>query len=184
MTEEHQETVSEIQPNTPNTPETKKSNKKTWIIVSIVLAVIGLCIIICIAVFGVSMYKVYTETGPVTVVLDEFMTHMENQDVESAYALFSPRAQRQIPLSDIQDMLEGNNYILFEGYQNLSIVNLNISAAANTNPDLPQGTVATVTGTITYDEDIQGSFDATLEKVGETWMIDGVWVNVPPDKFK
>jgi hypothetical protein len=135
-------------------------------------------------VFGASMFKVYTEKAPVESVLDAYMRHMANKDADSAYALFSPRAQRQIPISEVQEMLEGNNYFLFEGYQSLSMTNLNISAAANTNPDLPQGTVAEVTGVITYEGDIQGSFNGVLEKVGDEWMIDGIYVTVPPSKIK
>jgi len=54
---------------------------------------------------------------------------MANKDAENAYALFSPRAQRQIPISKIQELLDGKNYFLFEGYQSLSVSNPNISAA-------------------------------------------------------
>ena len=81
-------------------------------------------------------------------------------------------------------MLEGNNYFLFEGYQSLEVGNLNISATANANPDLPQGTVATVTGAITFEGDIQGTFNGVLEKVDDQWMIDSIYVTVRPNKIK
>jgi len=162
----------------------QKPKKKTWLIVGIVLGVLLLCSIVCVAVFGTGMYKVYTEKGPVEAVLDTYMQHMANKDAESAYALFSPRAQRQIPISKIQEMLKGNNYFLFEGYQSLSVSNLNISAVANLNPDVPQGTVANITGVITFAGDIQGTCKGTLEKVDGAWMIDAIYITVPPDKFK
>ena len=162
----------------------QKPKKKTWLIVGIVLGVLLLCSIVCVAVFGTGMYKVYTEKAPVEAVLDTYMQHMANKDAESAYALFSPRAQRQLPISKIQEMLKGNNYFLFEGYQSLSVANLNISAVANLNPDVPQGTVANITGVITFAGDIQGTCKGTLEKVDGAWMIDAIYITVPPDKFK
>lgn len=164
--------------------QSQKSNKNIWLIVGIVVAFICLCSILCIVVFGTSMYKVYTEKAPVEAVLDTYMRDMANKDAESAYALFSPRAQRQIPISKVQELLEGNNYIIFEGYKSLSVSNLNISAVANTNPNIPQGTVAKVTGVVIYDDGIQGTFNGVLEKVGDKWMIDGIHVTVPPSKIK
>jgi len=172
-----------IEPNiTSSTP--KKSNKNLWLIAGIVIAVICICSILCVAIVGVGGFKVYTEKAPIESVLDSYMRYMANKDADSAYALFSPRAQRQVPILKIQEMLKGNNYFLFEGYQSLSVSNLNISAVANTNPDTPQGTVAKVTGTIIFDGNIQGSFNGVLEKVDGKWMIDGMYVSVPPDKIK
>lgn len=190
MTEESQQgpPQQEDRPSSPPSesipPQPQRSKRNIWIISGAVVGVLCLCSIVCIAVFGASMYKVYTERAPIEAVLDAYMGHMANQDADHAYALFSPRAQRQIPLAEVQAMLEGNNYFLFEGYRSLSVTNINISAAVNTNPDLPQGTVAEVTGVITYEGDIQGSFNGVLEKVGGQWMIDGIYVTVPPSKFK
>ena len=190
MTDELQQASSqqEIPPasqvSTPSPAQPQKSNKNIWIIIGIALIALCLCSIACVAIFGASMYKVYTEKAPVESVLNDYMRYMANKDAESAYALFSPRAQRQIPISKVQEMLEGNNYLLFEGFQSLSVSNLNISAIANTNPNLPQGTVAKVTGVINFEGGIQGSFNGTLEKVDGKWMIDGFYVTVPPDKIK
>ena len=161
----------------------KKSNKKTWMIIGIVAAILLLCSIICIALFGTGMYKVYKEKAPVESVLDTYMQRMLDKDAESSFALFSPRAQRQMSISQLQEMFEGNNYLLYEGYQSLSISTIYISAAANTNPDLPQGTVAEVDGIIMYEGDIQGSFNGVLEKVDDEWMVYSITVTVPPEKF-
>jgi hypothetical protein len=192
MTEESQQgslqhetpTIAQPQTSDSTSPQSQKSKKKTRLIVGIVLVVLCLCSIVCVAVIGTGMYKVFLEKAPVESVLDTYMQLMANKDADSAYALFSPRAQRQISISEIQDMLDGNNYFIFEDYQNLSVSNLNISAVVNTNPDVPQGTVATVTGVITYEGGFQGSFNGTLEKVDGNWMIDGFYVNIPPDKIK
>src|SRR5688572_11710701 len=130
MTDELQHPSS--QQETPPTPQVSaslpaqppKSNKNIWIIVGIVVVILCLCSIACFALFGTSMYKVYTEKAPVELVLDNYMRYMANKDAEGAYALLSPRAQRQIPISEVENLLEGNNYILFEGYQSLSVNNL------------------------------------------------------------
>lgn len=190
MTDEWQSTATpeEVSPVpqifAPLPAQPRKPNKTIWIVVGIALVMLCFCSIAGVAVFGASLYKVSIERAPVESVLDDYMRYMADKDAESAYALFSPRAQRQIPILKIQDMLEGNNYIVFEGYQSLSVSNLNISAAANTNPDLPQGTVAQVTGIVGYEGGFQGSFHGTLEKVDGKWMIDGIFVTVPPDKIQ
>src|ERR1700690_4039115 len=145
MTDELQQASSEPEvPPEPQVPippplQPQKSNKHIWIVAGVAVVLLCLCSIACVALFGTAIYKVYTEKAPVQGVLDSYMRYMANKDAESAYALFSPRAQRQIPISKVQEMLEGNNYFLFEGYQSLSVSNLNISAAASANPDAPQG---------------------------------------------
>jgi len=164
--------------------ESPKSRKNTGLIIRITIAIILLCVIICVAIFGASMYEIYTEKGPIESVLDAYMQHMVNKDTDSAYSLWSPRAQRQISVSEIEEMLEGNNYALFEDYRSLSVSNINISFAANTNPDIPQGTVAKVNGVVFFENGIQGSFNGTLEKVDDKWMIDSMYVVVPPNKIK
>ncbi len=178
----------EVQPieqvSTPSSDQPRKSKRRIWIIIGVILVVLCLCTVVCVAVIGTGAYKVYTEKAPVELVLDSYMRYMENKDVESAYALFSPRAQRQIPISKLQEALEGNNYFLFDGYRSLSIMNINMMASANLDPDLPQGLVAKVAGIISYDGDVQGGFNGVLEEVGDEWMIDSMYVTVPPNKIK
>ena len=111
-------------------PTSKRSNKNLWIIAGITIALICICSIICLALIGTGVGKVMVERAPVEAVLDSFMNYMEAKDVESAYALFSPRVQRQIPIDDVQEMIEGNNYVLFDGYQSLSVQNINLTAVA------------------------------------------------------
>lgn len=133
---------------------------------------------------GTAFITVLREREPVSNVIDSFMTSMVEKDTESAYALFSTRAQRQIKISELDKMLEGNNYYLFDGYRSIEIGNLNVSKSFNTNQDMPQGTVATVDGTISYSNGFQGRFEAVLEKEGDVWPLHSINVTVPPDKFK
>jgi hypothetical protein len=165
---------------------TEESNKNLWIIAGLAIAIICVCSFCCIAMIGLSgagVGAVLTERAPVELVLDAFMKNMKAKDIESAYALFSPRVQREISVDDVQKMIAGNNYVLFDGYQSLSVQNLKLTAAANTNPKLPQGTVANVDGAIEYSGGFTGNFTAILEKVDGEWMIHHIQINVPPDKF-
>lgn len=166
-------------------PQKIQSKKpKNLIIAGVSILILCLCSSACVALIGFGLYRINSEKQPVESVLNDYMRYMVNKDAENAYELFSPRAKRQIPISKIQDMLTGNNYFLFIGYQNLSVTNIKINAVANTNPDVPQGVVANVNGVINYDGSIQGSFSGTLEKVDNQWMIDAIFITVPPDKIK
>lgn len=81
-------------------------------------------------------------------------------------------------------MLAGNNYALFEGYQSVTIQNINITTGVNTNPDVPQGLVAKVDGIVTYSGGFTGSFNAVLEREGDHWALDAININIPPNKIQ
>ncbi len=162
----------------------KTSNKNLWIIAGIAIGVLCLCSILCLVLFGTAVGKAMVERAPVELVLDTFMKDMEAQDIKSAYDLFSPRAQRQVSVTDLEKLTQGNNYKVFDGYESLSIQNLNLTVAANTNPDRPQGAVANVTATVSYTDGFTGNLAAVLEKVDGKWRLFNIHVNVPPDKFQ
>jgi hypothetical protein len=191
MTDELQELTPEPKVENPTIelnivpPPPKKSNKNLWIIASIaVVSIVCLCSILCIALIVTGVGKVMIEKAPVESVLDTFMKDMEAKNIESAYALFSPRSQRQIPITELEKLTQGNNYVVFEGYESIKVQNLNLTAAVNTNPDMPQGTVANVAGVVTYKDGFTGKLTAVLEKVDGEWRIFNFNVTVPPDKFQ
>jgi hypothetical protein len=165
----------------------KKSNKTLWIIVAVFLAVMAV-MCICSTFTIASIISVFLsgmkERAPVELVLDTFMSDMEAKDVEGAFDLFSPRAQRQMTQSDLKDWIRGNNYVCFDGYQNLSIDNIKFTSAANTNPNSPQGIVVTTSGTISYRDGFTGTYTAVLEKVEGVWMLYKIDVTVPPNKLQ
>jgi hypothetical protein len=127
---------------------------------------------------------VVVEQAPVEATLDTLMKNMEAKDVESAFALFSPRAQRQMSITDLEELTEGNNYRLFEGYESISLQNIELLAAVDTNPDMPQGTIANVTAILFYADGLTGDLTAVLEKVDGKWRLFSFSVNVPSDKFQ
>lgn len=167
----------------PSVTATKKSRKKLFILLGALVVVLCLCATVCVVLTGTGILKALTERGAVEKVVDEFMRAMADRDAEKAYTFFSPRAQRRIRVADLEKQLQGNNYVLFDGYQKSTVQNINLSANLNTNPDLPQGMVAKVNGTLTYRNGFTGRFDAILEQEGDTWRLFNINVVVPPDKF-
>lgn len=115
-------------------------------------------------------------------VVGEYMRAMELGDAPRAYEQFSSRAQRQVTLEDVNKLLQGNAIVLFDGYQSARIDTIRVSTLVSTNPDLAQGIVAQVSGTIVYEDGIQGTFDAVLERTGGQWRLHNIRVTTPPEK--
>jgi len=133
---------------------------------------------------GRSILSISTEQAAITPVIDRFMQAMTQRDANAAYHLFSSRAQRQMPIADLTKLVDGPNYALFDGYQSITIDSTNLTSAINTNPDEPQGTVASVNGKVTYLGGVTGTFRATLEKEVDDWRLFFINVTVPPEKIK
>lgn len=166
-------------------PDTRgKKSRKTLVIVLVALAIgLCLCAVICVIAGGTGIVRVALERDDVELVLDQFMQAMARKDVDAAYALYSARAQRQMPRSRLEELLQGNNLALFDGYTSLQVMNLNISKAINTNPDLPQGTIAKVSGSVSYEGGFTGRFEAILERENDAWKLHYINITVPPDKI-
>ncbi|MBN1580129.1 MAG: hypothetical protein JXA89_05460 [Anaerolineae bacterium] len=171
-----QEPVSEIQSGV------KRSRKKTIVIVSIAATALVLCVGLCFGIFGINIVKAVLQRDDIAVVIDNFMQSMSRKEADKAYTLLSNRAKRQTPLSELQDLLQENNFALFSGYQDVQISSISVKTAVNTNPNAPQGTIAEVSGVVLYQGGFIGQFNAILEQDGQ-WKLFGINVTVPPDKL-
>jgi hypothetical protein len=165
-------------------PPRTKSRRTLWIILGSLSGLFVLCIVLAALVIGRNILSISTEQASITPVIDRFMHAMTQHDAQAAYRLFSSRAQRQTPLADLSTLLDGPNSVLFDGYQSVTIDSTNLTSAVNTNPDVPQGSVATVNGTVTYAGSVTGSFRATLEKEDGDWRLFFINVTVPPSKIQ
>ena len=173
-----------ISPPPAAAPAGKKTTRTVIIVVvAVVAAVCLMCFTACALLYGRLLVIAVTEKDDVAQVCDQFMQAMEARDVDAAYALFSARARRQIPLSQFEALVQGNNYVLFEDYESLEITDLTIHTVVNTNPGVPQGMVAEVEGVIHYTSGPDGRFIAVLEKEDGRWMLDGFNVTVSPERF-
>ena len=145
---------------------------------------ICLCATLCALVFGSSLLGVATQKDAVAKVIDASMQAMSKKNANQAYALFSKRTQRQVPISKVEEALQGANFAVYDGYLKIEITSLTIGPQVNTNPDVPQGTVAKVAGTVTYEGGYKGQFQAILEQEDSEWKVDGLNVTAPPQKFE
>jgi hypothetical protein len=184
-TQNEQAPVSPVDTDSSNTP--KKKQRTIVIIVVALIAVMCLCIGICVIAGGfgtvTGIIRTAQERDDVTAVIDQFMRAMEKKDAPAAYALFSTRAQRQMDLSDLEEMVTGSNYVVFDGYESIVVTNLGIKAAFNTNPDVAQGTIAEVVAAITYKGGVTGKLTAVLEEEDGEWRLHNFNITVPPSKL-
>ena len=166
----------------PPVPLTHKKSYIKWYIIG-AAAVGGLCLLVglCVVSAGAALFGVASQKGDVEASIDAFMQAMTNKNTQQAYALFATRAQRQTPISKFNELIDGANFALFDGYQKVTLENINITQVANTDPDVPQGTVARVSGTVTYLGDFEGALHAILEQGNGKWKLYTINVTVPPN---
>lgn len=116
------------------------------------------------------------EKSQIEKVIDNFLRVMANKDAASAYTVVYTGEETQITLQDLQSLLKGNNYILFQGYRNISVTDLTLNQVGSVKS-------AEVAGFIGYSNDFVGDFSATMVKENGAWKIQAIRVNVPPGKF-
>ena len=165
----------------------RRNRSKWWIPAALGVGVVALtcvCVSALVLTVGGTGLKIATDKPKIEAVLDGFMSAMVDGDTQTAFDLFAPRAQGQMTLADLEKMLEGNNAALFSGYRSVTVDSFNLTAAANTDPKAPQGTVAKIVGTLTYAGGVRGQIEATLEEDDGEWGLFYVFITVPPDKIQ
>jgi hypothetical protein len=115
-------------------------------------------------------------------VVHTYLSAMANNDAEGAYDLFSTRSQQQVKLADVKKLLRGEGQIVFQGYQGSHVNHTDIRVLLSTDPTLPRGLTARLLGTTTYENDLQGSFEAILELDGSQWQLHSIRVTGPPER--
>jgi len=140
-------------------------------------------LIACVVIGAAATSSLETQQKEIEPVIDEFMTAMAARDTDRAYALFSARGQQQVSAADVSRLAQGNNYMLFDGYQSVELLDATVGVNSDSDVTAPQGLVAQVSGSIHYAAGFTGSFEAILEHEGESWRLYGIDVSVPPEKF-
>lgn len=164
-------------------PSQHTKKKRSQILLGIGIGILA-CVIIGITAFIIAQVNIRKEIKPIESVLDSYMKYLATKDAKSAYALICPRAQKRTSLSELQNVLDGNIYANYhEKYQGLSVGSIEVRATtAGTDPYAPQGTVANVSGNISYEDGKQGGFNAILEKNNGKWQIFYVNISMPTTK--
>jgi hypothetical protein len=169
----------------PTPPASKATNNRNVIIIGIGIVVLCLCACagLCAITLGTSLIQGITQQDDIELTLDSFMSAMEDKDTQKAYSYFSTQAQNQIAISDLEKLLEGNNYVLFEDYQNVSIENISFSTGFSTFQNAPKGSVANLSAIVSYSGGFKGRLTAVLEQENGQWRLYNINVVVPPDKL-
>lgn len=115
-------------------------------------------------------------------VVHAYMSAMASNDAEGAYDLFSTRSQQQVKLADVKKLLHGEGQMVFQGYQSSRVNHTDIRVLLSTDPTLPRGLTARLLGTATYEDNLQGSFEAILELDGGQWQLHSIRVTGPPER--
>lgn len=115
-------------------------------------------------------------------VVHAYLSAMANNDAEGAYDLFSTRSRQQVKLADVKKLLRGEGQMVFQGYQSSYVNRTDIRVLFSTDPAQPQGLTARLLGTTTYENNLQGSFEAILELDRGHWRLHSIRVNGPPER--
>ncbi len=166
-------------PAPPARPPSGRSSKILWI--PAVISLVGACVVVvlCVAALVYGVGVILAARAPIENVLDTFMKDMAAKDTQSAYQLFSLSSHAHVSLLDLNAMVAGDKFVLFDGYRRLSVDNININFVNNASRDQPQGTVARVEGSIAYKNGTVGHFQAVLEKSGDVWELYSIYLDFP-----
>jgi len=154
-------------------PATPRSRSWLWLIVGGAVASVCLCSGLCLVPSGLLIYRATAERVPVERILNDFLADVNAKRIDEALARFSSRAKRTAAMNREQiEQFADAPYA--RGCQAAHVTNINVSQNYNTNQDVPQGTVANVSGTLDYSDGVRGTFRATLEREQGEWRLHSV----------
>ena len=175
---------------TPSIQPAPAKKSYRWVIIVLVILLVLTCLCAGVAAVLVikSIYQMPADMRSVESLIDKFMVAGTHQDSQAGFALFSPRGQQQMPLSQIEKLFQNENRALFAGYQGLTTTSYDYHTGPDADQDsdlgLPGGTFAVLRGTLNYQGGITGTFDAALEQVGSDWKLYRIDIGVPPSRFR
>lgn len=138
-------------------------------------------IVVCLA--AVVFETVFTEArenlDEWQALTNDYMRAMSERDVAAAYQLFDPEMQDRMSQADLAAFIDGPFFVLFEGYQDLSVESWYVNFT-------DEGTMAELSGPVKYlvgSTPYEGFFEAQLTQQGEAWRIWSINVAAPPEKL-
>jgi hypothetical protein len=161
-----------------------------WVIF-LLLGVLGLTFLCAALVAGLvikNLSDLPANMGSSQSLVDQFMQAGVEQDANAAFVLFSDRGQLKMPLTRIETLFSNANRDLFIGYRNLQVTSYNIHTGSGDDPfsdlNLPDGTFIILRGTIHYNDDVDSTFSAVLEQLGQDMKLYNIDIGVPPSRFR
>jgi hypothetical protein len=152
-----------------------------WIAIGCVLIVLACSSLICvIGALNSGLRGLGDGQREVEAVIDQYMTDMANRESDNIAFMFVERLDR----AELQTQLESMDHAYFEGYRSIEVNSFRVAQQFNTDPMTPQGTVATINGTVQYRGGFTGTFDAILENHNGEWLFFFMNVNVSADKIR
>lgn len=134
----------------------------------------------CLGVGGITALdeiRQYFERREMSAALDTFMVAMSQGDSAAAYHLMAEDFQDRVPYHQLDAMLRGDEFGLFEGYRELEINSVAMRTQRN-------GTViAEVTGHFRYDGDFEGDFVTRMIEEEGNWRLASLQIHVSPAKI-
>lgn len=109
--------------------------------------------------------------------VEEFIQSMSDKDVDHAYGMLSTSGQATYSRADMNAMVDGIDFVLFEGFQDITITNFKSYSGTN-------GTYQQVQGMVNYQNQWQGEFYFILDKEDGEWKVSSFEITVPPGKVE
>jgi hypothetical protein len=154
----------------PTTTPPQRRSSLVWGIGIGCLACTCLCGGPCILLTGFGVYQAVSQRDEVEKVIDASLSDIAAQRPDEVLARTSKRAiEHEFITREKLEKLGENP--AFRGYKSATVTNINVSATYNSDPKVPQGTVANVSGTVEYDDGGKGTFQATLERENGEWRL-------------
>jgi len=143
--------------------------------------------------FGVS----YIDIEFATTTVNQFMSAMDNRDIDTAYSLFATRTKKTFPIAEFKKALVEENFEVYTGYEKLGCLTLQFDTGdpgpfptqiripgsypqpidANKPSDIvnpPLGKTIAISGSIHYKDgynDKTGILTAFMEREDSGWRI-------------
>jgi len=141
------------------------------------LLVLGILISIPICQFMFGFFGSFPEEMKNTSqVIDEYLSAMAQKDAQRAYKVVYVNGNESIALADLEGLVNGNNYFVFEDYREHSFTGFEMTQVGSVK-------YAEISGDVTYETNFVGQFSAVLVKENGVWKIQGIQVVAPAEKF-
>jgi len=171
----------------PSTMEKSLTRKNLTIRTQVILLIsflAFLCSAACMATFGFTLFTVRSEQTQAQDVLNTYIQKLSENKINEAYFMLSPDMKSLKTLEEFRSMVEQDNDLQFQGYQNMTFRNFRIVRLTNRqvqNHEFLAGFSVWISATVNYEGGKKNDLDAILEKRNGQWSIFEMKLYSSPD---